>query len=107
MKINKLPIALLSVWVSTSVILVILWLGNIGKPIEITTAECPTLRTEVIQNLVSMDEGYRCERREGSRTDLLQPSGYWVNDIFSCWKMEMTADEWCKTNPCSRNNPND
>lgn len=33
--------------------------------------------------------------------DLLQPTGYWINHNFDCWKKEMELDEYCFKYQCS------
>lgn len=62
-------------------------------PVNITTAECPALASEV--KMVEMEGGWQCEEPE-SYSDLLQPSGYWINKRFDCWKMKQTIEEWRK-----------
>ena len=69
-------------------------------PIEVTTAQCPTLAPEI--KLVEMKEGWRCEEPDYF-TDLLQPSGYWINKTFNCWRLEMSVDEFCSKHPKSCN----
>ena len=80
----------------------VLWAtGNFGGKIEITTAECPMAPT--VQTVTQMDGGWKCTSHEDYDGDLLQPSGYWVNQIFDCWKKEMTIEEYCDKYPCSSN----
>jgi hypothetical protein len=74
-----------------------------SQKMVITTAECPTLQPTENISYISI-EGMKCEEREGSYTDLLQPSGLWGNRLYSCWKLEIPIEEWCKTNPCVSNN---
>jgi hypothetical protein len=72
--------------------------------VKITTAECPMQQQN--DTKFSMDE-YTCEKR--GWTDLLQPSGLWVNQDFSCWKLETPIKQFCEENPdypCSYNNLN-
>lgn len=57
---------------------------------------------QLVKEVVNLD-GYKCERK-GEMSDLLQPSGYWVNITLSCWKLEIPIKEYCKTNPCESNN---
>lgn len=74
--------------------------------VEITTAQCPNLITP--PKIIEIKNGWKCEE-QGSLTDLLQPSGLWINQSFSCWKLETPIEElrmqecvrtgddyWCK-----------
>lgn len=47
--------------------------------------------TKVIK--VELGDGWKCEQPKMS-TDLLQPTGYWIGDTISCWKLETPIDEY-------------
>jgi len=65
------------------------------KEINITTAECPSIMTEVKIEKIELDEGWKCDKPKMT-TDLLQPSGYWIGDTISCWKLETPIEEYKK-----------
>ena len=66
----------------------------------IVTAECPMLHTIVEPKYVSI-EGWKCQGTTDREydSDLLQPSGLWVNKVFSCWKLETPIEQYCAENP--------
>jgi hypothetical protein len=66
--------------------------------VKVTTAECPYLAPNVVQNIVEF-EGWKCEANKGSFRDLVQPDGLWVRQTFDCWKHEQTLEEFEKSNP--------
>lgn len=43
---------------------------------------------------------WKCEDT-GHEWDLLQPTGYWINHTFNCWKKEMELEEYCFKFECS------
>ena len=86
--------ALMIILLGIGGIIFALWVtGNTGKKFEITTAECPMLEQKVVSQFVNF-EGWKCEINEEYTTDLLQPSGVWVNKNLSCWKLETPIEEY-------------
>lgn len=67
--------------------------------VKITTAQCPALLNTVKYEFKQGD----CEVMH--ETDLLQPSGVWLNKTYSCWTLETPIEEWCKVYPerCNKN----
>lgn len=43
---------------------------------------------------------WKCEDI-GHEWDLLQPTGYWINHDFQCWKKAMELEEYCFKFECS------
>ncbi len=80
------------------------------EPFQITTAECPMFGKEVVYEQVNLGDEWKCKPTFNDKdydSDLLQPSGLWVNKNFSCWKLQTPIEEYCKTEPCSTNNIRD
>lgn len=57
--------------------------------IKINVTQCPELLKKV-----DIGDIKDCEVRYGS--DLLQPSGYWINVNYNCWKLHTPIEDFCK-----------
>lgn len=89
-KLPELMLCLLLIIVATAYIY--------KKPVSITTAQCPNPVVEKQVEQYKMDD-WECEK-EGHTSDLLQPSGLWVNQDFDCWKLEMNIKQYCNMYEC-------
>ena len=80
-------------------IAIALYFGGIKVQTTNITTQAP-VPAEVRQYIKF--EGWEC-RKDGSSTDLLQPSGLWVMQDLECWKLQTPIKEYCKTNVCHLN----
>lgn len=85
-----------------SVVASVFWVWLVPeKVIEVEVEKIVEVEKEV---LVRIEDYTFCDKL-GGNADLLQPNGYWVEQRFSCWKLETPIEEYCKENPeyCGRN----
>lgn len=68
------------------------------KSPTINVTSCPSIIPTEVKEYTKIDSS-DCTEDKGYRTDLLQPTGLWLNRHFSCWTLEKPIEQFCKENP--------
>ena len=93
--------------VMASAIMVLLTIGGVYLVVTVATPsvvvnQCPepVIKQKVVKvEKATLEDGWECEKPQMT-TDLLQPSGYWIGDTITCWKLDTPINEY-RTEQCS------